>query len=277
MHRGKVDGDTLYVGHYDPWKPRAEAADKRAPKVGGNVRQFEAGETHRMALEVPIEDYFMGGIVNKYFGRQPTPSTGRCGPTGSSRWSSPPTSFSSTSFRFSCAVYFSLPRAWRNLWITVASYVFYGWWQPWFVCLMMFTTVMDFMWGKVITRPGATEAQRKLAVAACVVTNLSFLGFFKYYMFAAETLNQLLAAVGAEQFRVLKVILPIGISFYTFHSLTYIIDLYRGHATPAKSFTDFSAFVALFPDLVAGPIIRYKTLAEQLASRTTRCRASPPV
>ena len=57
------------------------------------------------------------------------------------------------------AVYFVLPRAWRNLWITIASYVFYGWWQPWFVCLMMFTTVMDFLWGKVITRPGATEAQ----------------------------------------------------------------------------------------------------------------------
>ncbi len=166
------------------------------------------------------------------------------------------------------AVYFSLPRAWRNLWITVASYVFYGWWQPWYVCLMMFTTVMDFIWGKVITRPGATETQRKGAVIACVVTNLSFLGFFKYYMFAAGTLNQLLAAVGAEQFRVLKVVLPIGISFYTFHSLTYIIDLYRGHATPAKSFTDFSAFVALFPDLVAGPIIRYKTLAVQLAAHT---------
>ena len=166
------------------------------------------------------------------------------------------------------AIYFSLPRAWRNLWLTVASYVFYGWWQPWFVCLMMFTTVMDFIWGKVITRPGATVTQRKLAVAACVVTNLSFLGFFKYYMFAAETLNQLLAAVGGEQVRVMKVVLPIGISFYTFHSLTYIIDLYRGDATPAKSFTDFSAFVAMFPDLVAGPIIRYKTLAAQLASRT---------
>lgn len=166
------------------------------------------------------------------------------------------------------AVYFVLPRAWRNLWITVASYVFYGWWEPWFVCLMMFTTVMDFIWGKVITRPGATATQRRVAVAACVVTNLGLLGFFKYYMFAAETLNQLLAAVGAEPFRVMTVVLPIGISFYTFHSLTYIIDLYRGHATPAKSFTDFSAFVALFPDLVAGPIIRYKTLAEQLASRT---------
>src|SRR5512141_70094 len=164
-------------------------------------------------------------------------------------------------------VYYNLPYRWRNLWITLASYVFYGWWQPWFVGLMLFTTVMDFTWGKVITRPGATSLQRKLAVLACVVTNLSFLGFFKYYMFTAETMNQLLAAFGAKQFQVMQVILPIGISFYTFHSLTYVIDLYRGHATPAKSFTDFSAFVALFPDLVAGPIIRYKTLAEQLAAR----------
>jgi hypothetical protein len=69
VHRGKVDEGTLYVGHYDPWKPRAEAADKRAPKIGGSVRQFQAGQTHRLALEVPIEDYFMGGIVNKYFGK----------------------------------------------------------------------------------------------------------------------------------------------------------------------------------------------------------------
>jgi alginate O-acetyltransferase complex protein AlgI len=164
-------------------------------------------------------------------------------------------------------VYFNLPFRWRNLWITAASYLFYGWWQPWFVCLMMTTTVMDFLWGKVITRPGATAVQRRLAVVACVATNLGFLGFFKYYMFSAESLNHLLALAGTEPFRVLRVVLPIGISFYTFHSLTYIIDLYRGHATPAKSFTDFSAFVSLFPDLVAGPIIRYKTLAAQLAFR----------
>jgi len=164
-------------------------------------------------------------------------------------------------------VYFNLPYGWRNLWITLASYVFYGWWQPWFVCLMMFTTVMDFVWGKAITQTGATPAQRKLAVVACCVTNLSFLGFFKYYMFSVESLNRLMALVGADLFPILRVTLPIGISFYTFHSLTYIIDLYRGHASPAKSFTDFSAFVALFPDLVAGPIIRYKTLAGQLAFR----------
>lgn len=165
------------------------------------------------------------------------------------------------------AVYYSLPGRWRNTWLTLASYVFYGWWEPWFAGLMFFTTVMDFFWGRVITRPAATPSQRRLALVACVLTNLGLLGFFKYYMFAAETLNRLLAAVGSEPFRIYQVILPIGISFYTFHSLTYIIDLYRGHAAPAKHFSVFSAFVALFPDLVAGPIIRYKTLAQQLHTR----------
>lgn len=164
-------------------------------------------------------------------------------------------------------LYFNFPYRWRNGLITVASYIFYGWWEPWFVCLMMITTVMDFTWGKVITRPGATPWQRKSAVIACCVTNLAFLGFFKYYMFSMESLNRLLELVGADLFPILRVTLPIGISFYTFHSLTYIIDLYRGDATPAKSFADFSCFVALFPDLVAGPIIRYKTLAEQIAFR----------
>lgn len=69
VHRGKIQGDTLYVGHYNPWKPRNEAPDRRVQDVGGNLRQFQAGQVHRMALEAPIEDHFMGGIVNKYFGR----------------------------------------------------------------------------------------------------------------------------------------------------------------------------------------------------------------
>lgn len=164
-------------------------------------------------------------------------------------------------------IYFNLPYRWRNCWITLASYVFYGWWEPWFVMLMGFTTVADFIWGHVITRPTATRAQQRAAVTACVVTNLCLLGFFKYFMFAAETFNVLRETFGAEPVRILRVTLPIGISFYTFHSLTYIIDLYRGHATPARSFADFAAFVALFPDLIAGPIIRYKTLAAQLTFR----------
>ena len=162
VHRGKVDGDTIYVGHYNPWKPRSEAADARVKKSAATLRQFQAGQMHHLALDVPIEDYFMGGIVNKYFGQTTNRFTGRFGRTLGSE----SMVFTTHIFVFYflpvfLLVYFNLPRAWRNLWITVASYVFYGWWQPWFVCLMMFTTVMDFIWGKVITRPGATRAQRK--------------------------------------------------------------------------------------------------------------------
>src|SRR6185295_13964149 len=72
-------------------------------------------------------------------------------------------------------VYYNLPNRWRNAWITLGSYIFYGWWQPWFVGLMLFTTCMDFLWGRVITRPGATQRERKLALLACVATNLTLL------------------------------------------------------------------------------------------------------
>ena len=73
VHRGSVAGEFMFVGHYNPWKSRGEAADQRVPDVGGNLRQLRAGQTHRMALEVPIDDFFMGGIVNKYFGQETGP------------------------------------------------------------------------------------------------------------------------------------------------------------------------------------------------------------
>ena len=73
VHRGQLKGDTIFVGHYDPWKPRAEAADKTIKGIGGNLAAFEAGQVHRMALDAPIDDYYMGGIINKYFGRTTEP------------------------------------------------------------------------------------------------------------------------------------------------------------------------------------------------------------
>jgi alginate O-acetyltransferase complex protein AlgI len=164
-------------------------------------------------------------------------------------------------------VYFNLPFRWRNFFITFMSYIFYGWWKPWFVILMWISTIMDFTWARIIARPRADPTGRKAAVLACCAMNLGFLGFFKYYMFSAESLNSLLGLVGWPAFRTLRVTLPIGISFYTFHSLSYVIDVYRGHAKPAKRFFDYACFVALFPDLVAGPIIRYRTLADQIAYR----------
>ena len=165
--------------------------------------------------------------------------------------------------------YYLLPFRRRNGFLTLASYVFYGWWMPWFVLLMMTSTVVDFCCARVISAEGTGTRgrQRLLALLTSMIVNLGLLGFFKYYMFAAENLNRLLELFGAETFRVFQIALPIGISFYTFQTMSYTIDVYRGVAPPVKSFGDFACFVSLFPQLIAGPIVRYNTVAAQLASR----------
>ena len=158
----------------------------------------------------------------------------------------------------------------RNVFLTLASYVFYGWWSPWFVFLMFSSTVVDWFCGLAITRPGASERRRKGAVAVSVIVNLSLLGFFKYFIFGQRTLNQLIEVFGGESTVLLHIVLPVGISFYSFQSMSYSIDLYRGQASRAKSFGDFCCYVSMFPQLVAGPIVRYREIADQLHDRPQR-------
>ena len=164
------------------------------------------------------------------------------------------------------AVYYALPR-YRNGFLTLASYVFYGWWEPWFALLMMSSTVLDFVCGRFIGAPGASSTQRKRALIVAICGDLGLLAFFKYYTFGAENLNRLLEVFGQGSLPLLSVALPIGISFYTFESMSYTIDVYQGTATPARRFSDISCFVSLFPHLVAGPIVRYNVLAEQIQQR----------
>jgi alginate O-acetyltransferase complex protein AlgI len=135
---------------------------------------------------------------------------------------------------------------------------------------MLASTVVDWLAGLAIARPGATPRARKQALVWSVVANLGMLGFFKYFVFAQENLNRLLAALGEEPFAVFEVVLPVGISFYTFQSMSYTIDLYRGDAERARTLTDFTCYVALFPQLVAGPIVRYGSIAKQLRERPER-------
>jgi alginate O-acetyltransferase complex protein AlgI len=168
------------------------------------------------------------------------------------------------------AVTYVLPNRARNLFLTLASYVFYGWWSPWFVLLMLVSSVIDWFCGLAITKPGASESRRKGAVAISVVANLSLLGFFKYAVFTQEILNDLLSAFGGEPTKLLQIVLPVGISFYSFQSMSYSIDLYRGHARRAETFIDFCCYVSMFPQLVAGPIVRYNEIAEQLRDRPQR-------
>jgi alginate O-acetyltransferase complex protein AlgI len=154
-----------------------------------------------------------------------------------------------------------------NAILLLASYVFYGWWNPWFVLLMFAVTVVNYGCALVVGRHGAGPRRRFWAVTAAIVASLSTLAFFKYFVFFQTNVNDALAWLGADTLRVLNIVLPVGISFYTFHALSYTIDVYRGTAPPARSLVDFACYIALFPQLVAGPIIRYNTVSGQLVDR----------
>lgn len=155
-----------------------------------------------------------------------------------------------------------------NTLLILASYVFYGWWNPWFIFLMLGITVVNYACGRIIGLKGTSPRLRLCVVTSAIVVSLATLGFFKYFLFFEANLNQVLAWFGVGTVRVLEITLPIGISFYTFHALSYTIDVYRRTAPPVRSFMDFACYIALFPQLVAGPIIRYNTVADQLVSRS---------
>ncbi|MCH8966320.1 MAG: MBOAT family protein [Planctomycetes bacterium] len=168
-------------------------------------------------------------------------------------------------------LYYASPRGVKSLTLTLVSYVFYGWWNPWFTILMLVSTLIDYGCGKMISAEGASQSRRKTGMILSVISNLSILVFFKYAAFGADSISVLgqwfgFGEVAAPEF-LYRVILPVGISFYTFQSMSYSIDLYRGHAQPARSFVDFACYVSMFPQLVAGPIVRYGSVADQLHSR----------
>jgi len=165
-------------------------------------------------------------------------------------------------------IYYLLPAARRNAFLLLASYAFYGWWQPWFMLLMLAATVINYLCGRVIASSRQDRGRAKAALVVSVVADLGLLGFFKYCTFVEENLSRLGAFFGVEALPVLQIALPVGISFYLFKSLSYTIDVYRETSPPARSFFDFACFVSLFPQIMAGPIIRYHMIADQLVERT---------
>ena len=165
-------------------------------------------------------------------------------------------------------LYYLSPARARHLTLTIVSYVFYGWANPLFLFLLLFTTAVDYAAGLVIAK---RDRRARAALIVSLGSNLLLLGFFKYYNFGAETIDALAARLGLGETGLdaaLRVTLPLGISFYTFQSMSYTIDVYRGQATAIRSFIDFACFVSMFPQLVAGPIIRFTEVADQLQSRT---------
>lgn len=168
-------------------------------------------------------------------------------------------------------LYYLTPVRSRSITLTLLSYVFYGWWNPWFVFLMLGSTLVDYLCGGIIAREGQSPRTRKAALWTSIAVNLLALGFFKYAIFVAESIGVVAGWLGLEGAAapgfLSQIVLPVGISFYTFQSMSYSIDLYRGDARPARSFADFACYVSMFPQLVAGPIVRYASVAEQIRNR----------
>lgn len=162
------------------------------------------------------------------------------------------------------ALYFIVPKVGKNLVLLLASLFFYWWGEPRYVFLMLFTIAFAYVCGLLIDRFRERPAA-KAFLALSVVGELAVLGYFKYADFFLETVN----AVLKTEFPLLAIALPIGISFYTFQTLSYTIDVYRGNVEVQRSFLKLATYIALFPQLIAGPIVRYSAVERELAQRRT--------
>ncbi len=170
-------------------------------------------------------------------------------------------------FAIVVSLYWRLSHRWQNVLLLGASYVFYGWVHPWFVLLMLTSTTVDY-WAA--QRMEDDPARRKTYLYASLFVNLGMLGVFKYYNFFIENLREGLAGFGLQVSPpLLELMLPAGISFYTFQALSYTVDVYKGEMHARRNAVDFALFVAFFPHLVAGPIMRAKNLLVQVEQTRT--------
>ncbi len=177
--------------------------------------------------------------------------------------------FSSVVFLFfylpvALAVYYVAPRRWRNVVLLAVNLLFYAWGEPVYVLIMLLSIAIDYTHGLLVEKHRANDKKARAFVISSVVFNLGLLLFFKYYDFIVVSLKGLFPALPLEP---LGVPLPIGISFYTFQTMSYTIDVYRGDARAQKNVAAFGTFVTLFPQLIAGPIVKYKDVDDQLSGR----------
>ncbi len=154
----------------------------------------------------------------------------------------------------------------RYRWLTVTGYFFYGWWD-WRFCFLMLTSTVVSYWAGRLMLQWTDQPRRRLALTVPIVFDLMLLGFFKYANFGLESARTGFAWLGIDlSIPHYNIILPVGISFYTFHTITYIVDCYRGVVTPTRNFFEFSCYVSLFSQLVAGPIVRFRQIEEDLVN-----------
>ncbi len=164
--------------------------------------------------------------------------------------------------------YYLTPSRYRSWTILIGSYIFYGWWRVDFLLLFAGVTLWNYLAGRMIDRHGSRSREARRWVIAGIGVDLAILACFKYAGFGVASLNRLLLSMGLQSLGSLEIILPIGISFYIFQAISYLVDVYRGDTSSTRRFVDFAAFIALFPQLIAGPVLRYKDLAGQFRQRT---------
>ena len=163
------------------------------------------------------------------------------------------------------ALYWMLAHRWQNVLLLAASYFFYGYVHPWFLILIGTSTVIDYLSARGMER---RPARKRTFMAVSIISNFGMLGFFKYFNFFVTNLHAVLAAAGvAVSLPVLRVLLPVGISFYTFQAMSYTIDVFRGELRARRSLLDVAVFISFFPHLVAGPIQRASYLLPQVEER----------
>ena len=178
--------------------------------------------------------------------------------------------FSSITFLFlflpvALAVYYIIPEKWKNIVLLAASILFYAWGEPVYVILMVLSILLNYFCGLDIDRKSDDPVKAKHSVVFAVAANVAILAFFKYYAFVLDMLSGILPV--EIPYRELP--MPIGLSFYTFQSLTYIIDVYRKKTGAQKNILNYALYIAMFPQLIAGPIVRYVDIEEQLTNRRT--------
>ena len=176
--------------------------------------------------------------------------------------------FSSLVFMFAylpitLLAYYLVPRQGRNIFLFIVNLIFYGWGEPKLVLLMVFNIFFNYIGGWLVDKYRADGKKKKLFLILTCVLDIGILAVFKYTGMITETLN-MLPFLNIPEF---QISLPIGISFYTFQTMSYVIDVYRDDAPVSKNFINFGTYVALFPQLIAGPIVRYRDVAEQLVNR----------
>ncbi len=170
---------------------------------------------------------------------------------------------------FTLAVYYILPRAARNTFLLIVSLFFYAWGEPSYVIVMILSIILNYTAGRMIAHYQSRKkiAGAKITVAVISVIDIGLLVFFKYTGFIFDNISSLFRISFPFDPFIESIVLPIGISFYTFQMMSYVIDVYRGDTEVQKNILDFGCYVSLFPQLIAGPIVQYKTVADQMKNR----------